>query len=66
MCSVQHIEKMRATAVMKPRDLHKLGTEFRSIYINNQSFKSAQLAAGSCFSIVESILTGQVNQILLF
>ncbi|XP_022619603.1 histone deacetylase 6 isoform X1 [Seriola dumerili] len=62
MChSVQHIEQMRATAVMKPRDLHKLGEEFNSIYINNQSFKSAQLSAGSCFSAVERILRGQVS-----
>ncbi|XP_040008234.1 histone deacetylase 6 [Xiphias gladius] len=62
MChSVQHIEQMKATAVMKPRDLHKLGEEFNSIYINNQSFQSAQLAAGSCFSAVERILTGQVS-----
>ncbi|KAM7411062.1 hypothetical protein PAMA_021172 [Pampus argenteus] len=62
MChSVQHIEQMKATAVMKPRDLNKLGNEFNSIFINNQSFQSALLAAGSCFNAVESILTGQVN-----
>uniref|UniRef100_A0A8P4KPB6 Protein deacetylase HDAC6 n=1 Tax=Dicentrarchus labrax TaxID=13489 RepID=A0A8P4KPB6_DICLA len=54
-------ELMRATAVMKPRDLHKLGLEFNSIYINNQSFQCALLAAGGCLNAVESILTGQVN-----
>uniref|UniRef100_A0A8P4KQC6 Protein deacetylase HDAC6 n=1 Tax=Dicentrarchus labrax TaxID=13489 RepID=A0A8P4KQC6_DICLA len=59
--SVQHIDQMRATAVMKPRDLHKLGLEFNSIYINNQSFQCALLAAGGCLNAVESILTGQVN-----
>lgn len=58
--SVQHIEQMKATAEMKPRDLHKLGQEFNSIYINNQSFQSAQLAAGGCFNAVERILDGQV------
>ncbi|XP_026188442.1 histone deacetylase 6 isoform X2 [Mastacembelus armatus] len=58
--SVQHIEQMKATAVMKPRDLYKLGQEFNSIYINNQSFQSAQLAAGGCFNAVDWILTGQV------
>lgn len=62
MChSVQHIEQMKGTAVMKPRDLNKLGNEFNSIYINNQSFQCALLAAGSCFNAVETILTGQVN-----
>nr|XP_046252337.1 histone deacetylase 6 [Scatophagus argus] len=59
--SVQHIELMKTTAVMKPRDLHKLGAEFNSIYINNQSFQSALLAAGGCFNAVEKILTGQVS-----
>lgn len=62
MChSVQHIEQMKSTASMKPRDLHKLGAEFNSIYINNQSFLCAQLAAGSCFNAVDGILSGQVS-----
>uniref|UniRef100_A0A7N6BRN9 Protein deacetylase HDAC6 n=1 Tax=Anabas testudineus TaxID=64144 RepID=A0A7N6BRN9_ANATE len=52
--SVQHIEQMKATAEMKPRDLHKLGEDFNSIYINNQSFQSAQLAAGGCFNAVSN------------
>uniref|UniRef100_UPI0037E8599D histone deacetylase 6 isoform X1 n=2 Tax=Semicossyphus pulcher TaxID=241346 RepID=UPI0037E8599D len=59
--SVQHIHQMKATALMKPRDLHKLGNEFNSIFINNQSFQCALLAAGGCFSAVESILTGLVS-----
>ncbi|CAF88355.1 unnamed protein product, partial [Tetraodon nigroviridis] len=59
--SLQHVEQMRATATMKPRDLHRLGNEFNSIYINNQSFQSALLAAGGCFSAVEQILAGQVR-----
>ncbi|XP_029011882.1 histone deacetylase 6 isoform X2 [Betta splendens] len=59
--SMQHIEQMKATTDMKPRDLHKLGQEFNSIYINNQSFQSAQLAAGGCFNAVERILDGQVS-----
>uniref|UniRef100_A0A3Q1J1X1 Protein deacetylase HDAC6 n=1 Tax=Anabas testudineus TaxID=64144 RepID=A0A3Q1J1X1_ANATE len=59
--SVQHIEQMKATAEMKPRDLHKLGEDFNSIYINNQSFQSAQLAAGGCFNAVDKILEGQVS-----
>eukprot|EP00066_Takifugu_rubripes_P030165 XP_011619431.1 PREDICTED: histone deacetylase 6 [Takifugu rubripes] len=62
MChSVQHVHQMRATATMKPRELHKLGDEFNSIYINNQSFQAALLAAGGCFSGVEQILAGQVR-----
>uniref|UniRef100_A0A672IMB2 Protein deacetylase HDAC6 n=1 Tax=Salarias fasciatus TaxID=181472 RepID=A0A672IMB2_SALFA len=62
MChSVQHLEQMKATSTMKPRDLHKLSDKFNSIYINNQSFHCARLAAGSCFSAVEQILSGQVS-----
>uniref|UniRef100_A0A3P9P968 Histone deacetylase 6 n=1 Tax=Poecilia reticulata TaxID=8081 RepID=A0A3P9P968_POERE len=59
--SLQHIERMKATAEMKPRDLHKLGNEFTSIFFSNQSFQCAQLAAGSCFSAVDAILSGQVG-----
>lgn len=57
---MQHVHQMCATATMKPRELHKLGDEFNSIYINNQSYQSALLAAGGCFSAVEQILAGQV------
>ncbi|XP_076596776.1 protein deacetylase HDAC6 isoform X2 [Chaetodon auriga] len=59
--SVQHVELMKTTALMKPRDLHKLSAEFNSIYVNNQSFQCAQLAAGGCFNAVERILTGQLS-----
>ncbi|XP_038578558.1 histone deacetylase 6 [Micropterus salmoides] len=58
---VQHINQMKATAEMKPRDLHILANNFNSIFLNNQSFQSAQLAAGGCFNAVERILTGQVS-----
>uniref|UniRef100_A0A3Q0R587 Protein deacetylase HDAC6 n=1 Tax=Amphilophus citrinellus TaxID=61819 RepID=A0A3Q0R587_AMPCI len=59
--SVQHIEQMKATAAMKPRELHKLGDEFVSIYLNQQSFQCAQLAAGSCLNALDQILSGQVT-----
>lgn len=58
--SVQHIERIKATATMKPRELNRLGDEFVSIYLNQQSFQCAQLAAGSCFNAVDQILSGQV------
>ncbi|XP_061644669.1 histone deacetylase 6 [Phyllopteryx taeniolatus] len=62
MChTVDHIQQMKSTSTMKSRDLHKLGQEFNSIYINNQSYQSALLAAGSCFNAVDHILTGQVR-----
>lgn len=64
MCvsSMQHIEQMKATAMMKPRELHKLGDEFVSIYLNQQSFQCAQLAAGSCLNALDQILCGQVRR----
>ncbi|XP_051914295.1 histone deacetylase 6 isoform X2 [Hippocampus zosterae] len=62
MChTADHIRRMKSTSTMKNRDLHQLGQEFNSIYINNQSFKSALLAAGSCFNAVDHIMTGQVR-----
>uniref|UniRef100_A0A3Q0R5B1 Protein deacetylase HDAC6 n=1 Tax=Amphilophus citrinellus TaxID=61819 RepID=A0A3Q0R5B1_AMPCI len=57
----EHIEQMKATAAMKPRELHKLGDEFVSIYLNQQSFQCAQLAAGSCLNALDQILSGQVT-----
>lgn len=59
---MQHIEQMKATAVMKPRELHKLGDEFVSIYLNQQSFQCARLAAGSCLNALDQILCGQVRR----
>ncbi|XP_072222658.1 histone deacetylase 6 isoform X2 [Leuresthes tenuis] len=62
MChSVQHVDHIKATAAMKLRDLHRLGEEFNSIFINNQSFQAAQLAAGGCFNAVDKILDGKVS-----
>lgn len=60
-CSAQHIQQMSTTADMKPRELNRLGSEFNSIYINNQSYQSALLAAGGCFNAVEKILSGEVR-----
>ncbi|CAN9515291.1 unnamed protein product [Ophioblennius macclurei] len=61
MChSVQHVQQMKASAAMKPRDLHKLSDGFNSIFINNQSYLCAQLAAGGCFNAVDQILSRQV------
>ncbi|XP_037553298.1 histone deacetylase 6 [Nematolebias whitei] len=62
MChSMQYIGQMKATAMMKPRDLYRLGHEFTSVFLNKQSFQCAQLAAGSCFNAVDCILDGQVS-----
>ncbi|XP_061591691.1 histone deacetylase 6 isoform X2 [Cololabis saira] len=62
MChSVQHIKRMKATATMKPRDLNRVGNDFNSVFFNNQSFQSAQLAAGGVFNAVDRILSGQVR-----
>jgi len=58
---MQHVDHIKATAAMKPRDLHRLGEEFNSIFINNQSFQAAQLAAGGCFNAVDKILNGKVT-----
>lgn len=46
---------------MKARDLHRLGDDFNSVFFSNQSFQSAQLAAGGVFNAVDGILSGQVT-----
>uniref|UniRef100_A0A803J9G6 Protein deacetylase HDAC6 n=1 Tax=Xenopus tropicalis TaxID=8364 RepID=A0A803J9G6_XENTR len=62
MChSLSYIQKIEASAHMKPRDLHRLGNEYNSIYINSRSYHSARLAAGSTFSVVEAVVTGKAQ-----
>ncbi|XP_075041708.1 protein deacetylase HDAC6 isoform X2 [Mixophyes fleayi] len=62
MChSLSYIKKIEQCSRMKPRDLHRLGSEYNSIYVNNKSYNSACLAAGSTFSVVEAVLKGKVQ-----
>uniref|UniRef100_A0A8C1HUG8 Histone deacetylase 6 n=1 Tax=Cyprinus carpio carpio TaxID=630221 RepID=A0A8C1HUG8_CYPCA len=59
--SSEHISNIKSTEHMKPRDLHRLGNDYNSIYICNESYTCALMAAGSCFNSVQAILTGQVR-----
>ncbi|XDV49512.1 hypothetical protein PO909_018747 [Leuciscus waleckii] len=59
--SSDHISTIKSTEHMKPRDLHRLGNDYNSIFINNESYTCALMAAGSCFNSVQAILTGQVR-----
>uniref|UniRef100_A0A8C2BV03 Protein deacetylase HDAC6 n=1 Tax=Cyprinus carpio TaxID=7962 RepID=A0A8C2BV03_CYPCA len=52
---------IKSTEHMKPRDLHRLGNDYNSIYICNESYTCALVAAGSCFNSVRAIITGQVR-----
>ncbi|XP_043103725.1 histone deacetylase 6 isoform X2 [Puntigrus tetrazona] len=59
--SSEHIGIIKSTEHMKPRDLHRLGNDYNSIYISNESYTCALMAAGSCFNSVQAMLTGQVR-----
>ncbi|KAM5145734.1 protein deacetylase HDAC6 [Mantella aurantiaca] len=62
MChSLPYIEKIEGCSRLKPRDLHRIGEEYNSIYIHNKSYSSACLSAGSTFSVVEAVVTGKVQ-----
>ncbi|XP_061470052.1 histone deacetylase 6 isoform X2 [Rhineura floridana] len=62
MChSLAYVETVKSTATMKPRDLHRQGDQYNSIYICASSYECARLAAGSAFSAVEAVLSGQVQ-----
>ncbi|XP_072287580.1 histone deacetylase 6 isoform X3 [Pyxicephalus adspersus] len=62
MChSLTYIKKIEGCSRLKPRDLHKMGNEYNSIYIHNKSYTSACLAAGSTFTVVEAVFKGKVQ-----
>ncbi|XP_078520855.1 protein deacetylase HDAC6 [Lissotriton helveticus] len=62
MChSSEYIQTIRSTADMKPRDLHRLGSEYNSIFINPKSYDCARLATGCSFSAVEAVMSGKVQ-----
>lgn len=62
MChSKDHISRMKSSCEFKPRELYKMGEEFNSVYLNNQSYTCALMAAGGCFRAVEAVLSGQVS-----
>ncbi|XP_054859461.1 histone deacetylase 6 isoform X2 [Eublepharis macularius] len=62
MChSPAYVEAVKSTATMKPRDLHRQGSQYNSIYICASSYECARLAAGSAFSAVEAVLSGKVQ-----
>ncbi|KAH0628877.1 hypothetical protein JD844_010479 [Phrynosoma platyrhinos] len=62
MChSLAYVETVKSTATMKPRDLHRQGDQYNSIYICTSSYECARLAAGSAFSAVEAVLSQEVQ-----
>ncbi|XP_044299676.1 histone deacetylase 6 isoform X3 [Varanus komodoensis] len=63
MChSLAYVEEVKSTAAMKPRDLHRQGDRYNSIYICANSYECARLATGSAFSAVEAVLSGKQVQ----
>ncbi|CAL8237979.1 unnamed protein product [Merluccius merluccius] len=51
---------MKKTAGMKPRELHRLASDYNSVFLNQQSYSAALLAAGAACNAARSILTGEV------
>ncbi|XP_023382302.1 histone deacetylase 6 isoform X1 [Pteropus vampyrus] len=58
--SAEYVGRLRATEKMKPRELHREGANFDSIYICPSTFACAKLAAGSTCCLVEAVLAGEV------
>ncbi|XP_006876753.1 PREDICTED: histone deacetylase 6 [Chrysochloris asiatica] len=58
--SAEYVARLRATASMKPRELHREGANFDSIYICPSTFSCAQLATGAVCRLVEAVLHGEV------
>ncbi|XP_074063017.1 protein deacetylase HDAC6 isoform X2 [Macrotis lagotis] len=59
--SKKYVDRVRATSGLKPRELHREGESYNSIYISPFSFSCAQLAAGAACRLVEAILAREVQ-----
>ncbi|XP_060679116.1 histone deacetylase 6-like, partial [Hemiscyllium ocellatum] len=57
----QYISTLKATKDMTPRELHRQSCEYNSIFISPQSYNTAMLAVGALFTVVEAVITGQVQ-----
>ncbi|XP_078680194.1 protein deacetylase HDAC6-like isoform X1 [Branchiostoma floridae x Branchiostoma belcheri] len=57
----EHLQLMQETAEMTPRQLNRTQSDFNSIFLCNDTYKSACLAAGCSMNAVESVVTGSVR-----
>ncbi|XP_067408489.1 histone deacetylase 6 [Emydura macquarii macquarii] len=56
-----YVQTVKATAGMTPRELHRQGDQYNSIYICASSYECARLAAGSAFNAVQAVLEAEVR-----
>ena len=61
MHSPEHWAFLEMLPGMSNRDLYKQAADLDSIYLSNQSFKAAKLAAGCLLAITEEVLTDRVS-----
>lgn len=52
-----HVNFIRKTA-NRPKELHKLGQKFDSVYLHPATYKCASLAVGSTLEVVDNVLNG--------
>ncbi|XP_035701530.1 histone deacetylase 6 isoform X3 [Folsomia candida] len=52
----EHIELMKKTQNLKQNELEKMQQRFNSIFLNNSSYQSALVAAGSVLEVVDNVL----------
>eukprot|EP00058_Branchiostoma_floridae_P002088 XP_002587576.1 hypothetical protein BRAFLDRAFT_95716 [Branchiostoma floridae] len=59
--TAEHLQLMQETAEMTPRQLNRTQADFNSIFLCNDTYKSACLAAGCSMNAVEAVATGSVR-----
>ncbi|KAI8505294.1 Polyamine deacetylase hdac10 [Branchiostoma belcheri] len=57
----EHLQLMQETAEMTPRQLNRTQADFNSIFLCNDTYKCACLAAGCSMNAVESVVNGSVR-----
>ncbi|EDO33321.1 predicted protein, partial [Nematostella vectensis] len=60
--SKEHIDKMKSTQDMKPRDLFNLGEEYDSIYMSKDVYDCALLSCGCTLAAVEHVATNKSSK----
>ncbi|XP_020290831.1 histone deacetylase 6 isoform X2 [Pseudomyrmex gracilis] len=57
--SKQHVDSIKRTSGLKLKELQKQASDYNSVYLNNETWSSACVSAGSLLQVVNAVLSGK-------